>query len=323
MTLFLLFTWCAHAATFGALAADPVAVLQSDPTTPAGFRIVALSNTADACRRRGDADCLKRVAEAAQHRAVCPWDEGPAARVDYGHEGLYLSHLGIVLAAYDEVVGDGRYDAVHRRIAEHLAVRSLAHPSGVARSYPSTSQRWPADQSVTLAALYRYDQRHGTTLSDAPIERFMAYMEGDGREPRFGLHRSEVTGADHTSELPRGCALSWTVRYLSMFDPEAAEALWVAYRDVFLVRTGPVWGLREWPPGIDGAADGDSGPIVFGIGVSASAFGVGAASAVGDAWTHGKLAASEALAMDLAGLVGGDLRTASGSALAQSIIANR
>ena len=41
-------------------------------------------------------------------------------------------------------------------------------------------------------------------------------------------------------------------------------------------------GFREWPRGVSGATDADSGPIVFGIGSAASGLGIAGARAMGD-----------------------------------------
>ncbi|MDP6945288.1 MAG: VCBS domain-containing protein, partial [Myxococcota bacterium] len=60
---------------------------------------------------------------------------------------------------------------------------------------------------------------------------------------------SEVTGQAAAWRHPRGCALSWTVRYIHLFAPTRAAALWARYKDVFLVRKGIFAGFREWPPG--------------------------------------------------------------------------
>jgi hypothetical protein len=86
-------------------------------------------------------------------------------------------------------------------------------------------------------------------------------------------------------DVPRGCALSWSLAVLPALDPPFASAQWEAYRRHF---GGCALGLclfREYPRGIARGADSDSGPMVAGYGMAASAFALAAARAEGDAET--------------------------------------
>jgi hypothetical protein len=83
-------------------------------------------------------------------------------------------------------------------------------------------------------------------------------------------------------DLPRGCALSWSLAVLPDLDPAFAAEQWAAYRRDFLRCAGGLCLLREYPPGVDRASDVDSGPVALGFGMSASAFGLAAARAQGD-----------------------------------------
>ena len=265
------------------------------PSTPGGFRIVALSNLAEGCVNRWlDGEfgqpaalaCTDAAATAALSPAARPSSGEPAV---LGEHGLYLTHLSITLAARRRAGGDSRHDALHGRVIAHLMARSMADPHRHMSSFPDTPARWPADQSATLYAAWLYDRLHDTALSAEPIAAWTTFMASEqGTDAELGLHRSEVAGAMTYGPLPRGCAMSWTVRYMSAFDPEGAAALWAPYREHFASDWG-LLGFREWPPGVDGVSDIDSGPIIFGVGASATAFAVGASRAVGDMRTHHRL----------------------------------
>jgi hypothetical protein len=105
------------------------------------------------------------------------------------------------------------------------------------------------------------------------------------------------------------------VRYMAPFAPERARVMWERYRDVFTVDLGVVVGLREWPPGVERKADSDSGPIVRGIGVAASGFGIGAARAAGDDLMYARLVASASMVKTLSPA----MEKAGGNALAAAI----
>ena len=270
---------------------------------PGTQRIVVLSNLAEYCAnlfqsggataRRAER-CMEQLVRLALDSRLSPI-KGDLARSPLGDNGLFLSHLTIVLATSATVTRDHRHAALTRRIAEFLASRSVSEPSHHVPSFPGVDMRWPADQAATLYALYVYDHAFGERISNAPIALWLAYMDTDGMAPEWELPMSEVTGNVTYSRFPRGCALSWTVRYLARFAPERAARLWEHYVSVFRVSALLVGGFREWPPGISRAADIDSGPIVMGIGAAATGLGLGASRAVGDDRTYRLLKNSAAI----------------------------
>jgi hypothetical protein len=83
-------------------------------------------------------------------------------------------------------------------------------------------------------------------------------------------------------DVPRGCALSWSLAVLPDLDPEYAAEQWAAYRRGFARCAGGLCLFREYPSGLARGSDSDSGPIVGGLGMSASAFGLAGARATGD-----------------------------------------
>jgi hypothetical protein len=133
-----------------------------------------------------------------------------------------------------------------------------------------------------------------------------------------GLPWSEVTDGTRTSRLPRGCGLSFGIRYTSEFDRPLAQRWWARYKERYLVDRMLV-GFREWPPGRDLPADADSGPIVTGVGAAATAFGLAAAREVGDALTAGRLATT-ARVLGSSSMLSRQLAAAADSTLAQAIL---
>jgi hypothetical protein len=254
----------------GAVLDDPTHAFEGD-RTPGGFRIVALSHLAAACVHPAKDDpkllpeaqaCTRKVVEAAQAIA-------PTTRLD--DRNMLWTHLLLVLEACAEAHGRSCHpdDA---RLAAHLAARSLACPDGVAPSFPKDPGRWPADAAATMHALRLHDRHAGTQYFAATWPRARAAIVE-------GLPRSEMSGTKPHAELPRGSALAWTAWHVAWVEPDAAAALWQRA----WASHGAGIGMREWPPGVDHPADIDSGPIIQGIGVAASAFSIGAARVNGDA----------------------------------------
>jgi hypothetical protein len=269
--------------------------------TPGGFRIVALSHIAEGCLAISSdsppeaTDCVSRIVELALDPRISPYVD--PAKEELGHHGLYLSHLNITLGAYQAVSKDNRYQELNARISNHLAAGSLAEPTATFPSFPGEPARWPADQAATLHSLHLYDSNFGQDIAKAPIAAWQSYLAKSGIDKKTGLHVSELTSSKPHSGLPRGCALAWTVRYSVGFDRPWATALWERFVGLYAVEMNGLSGLREWPPGKDGPADIDSGPILFGIGTAASAFGLTASRLVGDVETAQKLSSSRQLAL--------------------------
>lgn len=235
---------------------------------------------------------LDELARRATDRRTAPSDlvlGDRLARTDpFDDHNLYLSHVAIVLGVRrlvacapprETCTVTPADDALHEAIVTHLQARSLGG-DGIARSYPD-SDRWPADQTVTLLALRLYDEAHGThTLTD-PLDRFLSMMR-EHTDPETGLFHSAVTAIDYAT-TPRGCAASWSALYLAQVEPEVAAEQYAHYRKAMAADVLGFGGFREWPRGRERGADVDSGPIVLGAGIAASGLGLGPARLFGDA----------------------------------------
>ncbi len=163
--------------------------------------------------------------------------------------------------------------------AAGLRTAVAATNGAVLQSYPG--QAWPCDNVVAMAALARAGDLLGTgdrALAQAWLRRL------DGlRDTATGLlpHRVALDGA--MLEGPRASSQAIIQTVLPDVDPAAAAADWAAYRKAFVVREVGLIGVREYPVGVSGRGDVDSGPLVLGVSASASAVTLAAARRVGDA----------------------------------------
>lgn len=226
----------------------------------------------------------------ARATTVSPYRQDPADVDDLGDRGLYLTHLNIILGVHRHVSGSDEHDRLHTRVSKHLARKSRGG-DWHARSYPLSKAQegdaganaWPADQAATLASLYLYDRTRGGRLSRPLIKSWLSYMKRKKmRHEETGLPRSAVSTTPDYADLPRGCGLSQTVLYMAQFAPKSARALYEDYREHFARDVLGFTGFREWPEGMDKGMDVDSGPIVLGVGVSATGIGIGAARLMAD-----------------------------------------
>jgi len=147
-------------------------------------------------------------------------------------------------------------------------------------AYPG--QAWPVDSTVAIASLALHDRlrppRFGPTVArwlDAARQRL---------DPATGLlpHTVDVdTGAPR--ETARGSSQSVIQRFLVDIDPAFAAEQYPRFRERFVTSPlglGPA--VREYPVGLDGPGDVDSGPLLLGITLSATVVTMGAAQVNGD-----------------------------------------
>ncbi|MEV0757733.1 hypothetical protein [Streptosporangium sp. NPDC050280] len=111
-------------------------------------------------------------------------------------------------------------------------------------------------------------------------------------------HRADP-GTGAPAEVARGSSQSLGQRFLVEIDPAFAAEQYRRFRDLYVVSPlglGPA--VREYPVGMDGPGDVDSGPLPLGVSLSATAV------ALGTAQIHGDAPLAEALANygELAGL---------------------
>ncbi|WP_043961924.1 hypothetical protein [Micromonospora haikouensis] len=216
---------------------------------------------------------------------------------------------------------DRRDPAEVARFAEaSAAIGTAFDASGTPYLAAYPGQAWPVDSTVAVASLRLHDAllpsgapppdpvRPGAPSPGAPSTeappgappppRFAGtvarWLDGVRQrlDPRTGLlpHRVDpVTGAP--AEVARATSQSVIQRFLVDVDPAFARAQYLTFRDRFVASPlglGPA--VREYPDGLAGPADVDSGPLVLGVSLSATVVTLGAAQSQGDAALAGALA---------------------------------
>lgn len=229
---------------------------------------------------------------AAEVALPASWAGYRAAEVDVAGRRVSASaalrgHLALMLVGRERIAP--RRDPFLRALVRGLAQELARAPNHLIPS--DRTHTWPADNEVIAAALALYVARidRDPIVVDglAKLGRSLARL--DERElPPSEVWQGELRGRD----VPRGCALSWTVAMRGLYDREAAARLYRVYRARYFTDLGAVVGFREWPRGTTRPGDADSGPIVLGIGVAASGIGIGAARIIGDRSDEWRLRAS-------------------------------
>ncbi|MBC7304766.1 MAG: hypothetical protein H5T78_27950 [Nocardia sp.] len=184
---------------------------------------------------------------------------------------------GAILSVDDTVTAE--VQRFSTRTAE-IARAFSATETPFLQAYPG--QAWPVDSTVAIASLRLHDKLFTSTY--APVVDRWLEQARSRVDPATGLLPHQVSPVDG-SPATGARATSQTVihRFLPEIDPGFANSQYSLYRDEFLAYPagfGPA--LREYPRGVDGGGDVDSGPLIAGISLSATVVAQGAARVNGD-----------------------------------------
>lgn len=178
-----------------------------------------------------------------------------------------------------------------------LAKAFDASPSPFLMAYPR--QSWPVDSVVALAALRLHDRlfqpRHAAT-----INRWLALAQAR-LDPATGLLPHRARPDDGTMiEGARATSQSLIAVFLPQIAPAWGAEQYAAFRRRFVTQVLGIPGVLEYPAGAAGVGDVDSGPLIFGVSLSASVVTAAAAQANGDrALADALLDVGEALGMPM------------------------
>ena len=221
---------------------------------------------------------LERLIPIAEHLAnQPPFDRNqfavpPGGIIPVGQANLLRAGYAILGGQRQDIL-----DAYHRVSAE-LHAAYMASPTGSLETY--AGQIWPVDNCCALQSLYLYDRLYGTRYGDA-CERWSDWMAGH-LDKDSGMMVAQITSTGGVEDGPRGCALSWSLAFMSTFAPDLARSQYERYRSEWFIHVLGITGIREWAPGRQGRMDVDTGPVIAGVGLAATGFGIAAAKAQND-----------------------------------------
>jgi hypothetical protein len=156
-------------------------------------------------------------------------------------------------------------------------------------SYPNRA--WPVDSVVAVAALRLHDKLFAPPPQSggmeagrfAPtIERWIEQAKAQV-DPETGLlphYADPQTG--EPLQGARGTSQSMIARFLLEIDSEWGHDEYMLFREQFVTSRLALPGVREYPLGVEGAGDVDSGPLLLDVSLSATVVTLGAALLYGD-----------------------------------------
>lgn len=198
---------------------------------------------------------------------------------DFARQGVYLGQFALALASWRDAGGDERFDTLQAHCCALLLTALQAAEGAPIASYPTYT--WTFDTIPALLAVQRWDQR-SDSIRAAPLwAAHQTWLAQSGTDAATHLPFSIVSKIGAPAP-PRGCELSWRIALLSELDTPAAADLYRAYKTAFWSEKLLYAGFREFPKGMVRGEDVDSGPIIDGIGLTATGLGIAAARSQGD-----------------------------------------
>ncbi len=131
---------------------------------------------------------------------------------------------------------------------------------------------WPADMVVCIAALSLHD-RLFVPQYKAIIKRWISavhtHLDNKGMMPH-----SVDAFDNYPTQAAQGNSLGLMLCFLKQIDTELYAQQYNLYKKFFIESRFGLPGIREYPVGIQGEGDIDSGPVILGIGGAASIVGL-------------------------------------------------
>ncbi|WP_051718357.1 hypothetical protein [Hymenobacter sp. IS2118] len=206
--------------------------------------------------------------------------DSPPLQIDTAGSVLYLGHLNLMLGCHRLLDPASRFAGLHDTLSRVLHGRYRRAPSHCLPSYPN--QTWVPDNTVALASLSLHSQLTGSRYGQY-CAQWVTYARQHLTDKSSGLLFSRPATPDHEAEEPRGSMLSWSIAFLYRFDPAYAAAQYRLYQQQFSTNLGVVRMYKEWPGRFaTTTGDIDSGPLILGYGIPATAFAFGNAVALRD-----------------------------------------
>ena len=215
------------------------------------------------------------------------WGEDPLETLKGNKSHIsYISLLAWMISGYKTIGGDDRYDSLFDSLCEAMARRLKGSQNYNVTTFPGSTVFIP-DVLVAIVALSNYARLNGGKYRDV-VDSWLANMKANHMDPKTGLIASVLTDSQRKGKgrALMGSYTALSVYYLTFVDEEFAGEQYELLKKSFF-KKGVFTGIREK---IKGAKGGyymlDSGPVLFGLSPSGTAFAIGGATYFEDTETR-------------------------------------
>ena len=207
------------------------------------------------------------------------WGEDPLETLSGNKSHIsYVSLLAWMVSGYKTIGGGGKFDDLFDALCRAMARRIMDSPDINLQTFPGTYIYVP-DMLVAIVALANYARLNGGKYQDV-VDTWLANMKANHMDPGTGLIKSLVPdGVTWVGDQPvLGSYSALSVYYLTFVDEGFAREQYALLKKTFL-KERPFTGFREAVKGTDAPRFlMDSGPVIFGLSPTGTAFGIGGAT---------------------------------------------
>jgi hypothetical protein len=195
-----------------------------------------------------------------------------------GHGHGYLGYANLALSMLRLIEPNTPQARLNDELTEAMAQRLARAPHALFETYPG--EAYPPDMSMVAASIALHDCALGLTerpFMPAWRRAFARYVD-----PHSGLlYQAADAATGAPLGPPRGSGTAIAAYSLAFADRALSERLYAGLRRQAISVLG--FGMmREYPADHVGSGDIDSGPVLLGVGVSATGFALAAARLHGD-----------------------------------------
>jgi hypothetical protein len=230
-----------------------------------------------------------RLVAAETHRfGTAAWREEGLKRLGSRNGHAYLGYVNLALGMDRMIRPDSPHAELHDRLTAALQRRIAASPTGMIETYPS--ETYPPDVSSVVGSIGLH---HRVTGIDRGQRELVARWAGTLRarfvDPGSGLLVQSLGRDGRHVDHPRASGTAIAAYFLSFADEAMSRELFRGLQKNHRGFAG-FGGVREYPRTMSGGlGDIDSGPVVFGVGVSATGFSLASARIHGDRGMYGSI----------------------------------
>jgi len=188
----------------------------------------------------------------------------------------YAGYIAVALGSRRLLGDDPRFDDLHDELSMAM-VRGLEGHVRRFQTYPQ--ETYPVDQSTAIAAVELHMRATGVDHS-VVLEDYLGRYRAASVDPASGmLFQSLSPQTGQPTDAARASGTAFAAYFLKDADPDLSRDL---YRSLRHANYGGLGGIYEYAAGQGGLGDVDSGPVLLGVSVSATGFGMAGARIHGD-----------------------------------------
>jgi len=158
---------------------------------------------------------------------------------------------------------------------DSIANALKANKSPYIESY--SHQSWPADMFVAMASLSNHDKIFKPKYNIDIDQWLQKVKENLDTISKMVPHKVD-SKTGKAIEGTRGSSMGLILRMLGEINSEFGKEQFDLYKSNFISTTFGLPSIREYPSGQDGYGDVDSGPVILGVGFSATIVSIGTLS---------------------------------------------